>query len=588
MIPTFPDGYPGAKGVTVRRGLLLVVLVAVIFFGSWWNGYAPPTSGGEAVLMAQWAHDYLPYRDYFSQAPPGAPMLVQAIAVIAGPHLLAVLTFGVLLRVVGACALYGLLNRVARPSFAAVGTLTALFVSSTDIGDTPFYYNHIGASLVLVGTYLGLASATDTRLRNRFAGVGAGAALTYALAVKQTMIFGVAASVVALVVLVLPRPRAGWVGWLVGLFVGAVVTGGGVWAWLAAHGLESAFLVVMRRASEGKGGVARSLLRPLSLLVDLPEALYASVSAWVVIAIVALLWVTHRREKSPGHAVGLVLAAAVALCVGRLASFADSRVPTLFLTALGWWGSLALAVLYWRSLGKGGLDPAARALFALGVLSFGIGYSFAVSWPLFENIAFPGLALVVAATLERPPTAWPRPWVGALLVMSCASMGVAVYRKATFPHSWGYWSEPPLYSQRGRFKHPALAGLRISEASSDLYAAPDDRIFVFPNMPILYAIANRHPATYSLAHWVDICPDFLGKDDAARLRANPPKLLIVREDPLSVIQIEEFLYRGGQPSSVRDIVAALNDIEPLYDKVAVFNATATRPIAFFVRRDSPS
>jgi hypothetical protein len=584
-----------ANPLTVRVGLFLVILGALVFFGSWWNRYVPPTSGGEAVLMAPWASDYLPYRDYFMQAPPGVSILVQAIKAIAGPHLIATLTFGALLRIAGACALYGLLLGLARPSYAAVATLTALFVSSTDISDTPFYYNHIGAALVLVGTYLGLAGAKGTRLRHHFAVVAGGVLLTYAIAVKQTMIFGAAAAFVALVVLIAPRPRAGWVAWLLGLLTGAAVTVGGIWAWLAAHDLVSSFFFVMQRAPEGKGGIGRSLFRPLSLLFDVREAFNASVAAWIVIALVATVWTLHRRGIHFRRDVVFLLVLLVTLWSIR-SSYWSGRFATLFLTAVGWWGSLALAALHLRSLRKGSLDPVGRAHVAFGVLSFGIGYCFAVSWPLFENIAFPGLAVVVAAMLERPPSAFRRRWVRVLLVLAFASMGLAGYRKFTSPHSWGLWFEPPLYESRGRFEHPAFAGMRISEVSSVLYALvsqiahertrPDDRIFVFPNMPILYAIADRRPATYSLAHWVDICPDFLGKEDAARLRANPPKLMIIRDDSMGFVENEERLYRGGQRSSVRDIVKAFNDLAPLYDRVGVFRSTSAAPIFFLVRRNA--
>lgn len=587
-----------ANAAAVRQNLALVIIAGAAFFVTWWNGYAPPTSGGEAAAMAPWADDYLPYRDYFLQAPPGVAILVEAVKGVAGPHLLATLTFGALLRVGAACALYGLLLRFARPSYAAVATLTALFVSSTDISDTPFYYNHIGTALILIGTYFGFVGANGTGLRHRFAVVGAGAFLTYAIAVKQTMIFGAAAAFVALILLLSPRPRVGWVAWLAGLFVGAAVTIGLVWAWLAGHDLVDAFLYVMQRSPEGKGGIARSLFRPLTLLVEVREALYASVAAWMVIAIVAALWIAHRRGTRFPRDITLVLVVLGGAYAGIFASLWNERITTLFLTALGWWGGLVLAALHLPSLRRWSADGVARVHIALGILSFGIGYCFAVSWPLFENIAFPGLAVVFAAMLERPPSLARRQWVRVLLVLAFASMAFAGYRKFAYPHSWGLWFEPPIYEVRGRFEHPALAGMRISKVSSDLYALVSqtaretteagDRIFVYPNMPILYAIADRRPATYSLAHWVDICPDFLGQEDAARLKANPPKLLILRQDSLAFVENEERLYRGGRRSSVRDIVKAFNDIAPLYDKVAVFDSMVAAPIVFLVRRNPPS
>jgi hypothetical protein len=200
--------------------------------------------------------------------------------------------------------------------------------------------------------------------------------------------------------------------------------------------------------------------------------------------------------------------------------------------------------------------------------------------------------------LERPPSDVRRRWARPVLALAIAAMAFSGYRKFSSPHTWGLWFEPPIYANSSRFEHPALTGMRISAVSSELYAlvervakeqtAPDDRIFVYPNMPILYAIADRRPATYSLAHWVDICPDFLGREDAARLRTNPPKLMIIREDSLAFVANEERLYRGGRPSSVRDIVHAFNDLAPAYDRVAVFRSTAAAPIVFLVRRDGAS
>lgn len=584
-----------ARLITPRRGLALVVGAAVIFFASWWNAYVPPTSGGEAVLMARWAKDYLPYRDYFYQAPPGVPMLVAALSSIFGPHLLVTLAFGVLLRIGGACAAYGLLLRVARPSYAAVGSVVALLVSSTDISDTPFYYNHVGAALILAGTYFGAAAATGTRASHHLAAIAAGVLVTFAVAVKQTMIFGASAAFVALVVLAFPRPRTGWLVWLLGLTLGAAITLGGLWVWLVSHDVWDTMLTAMQQAPEGKGGIAASLLRPISLLSVARDALYASVAAWIVIGIFAILWMAHWRHRAVKHGVRLFLGVVVAVCLTAVVGVPGGRAATLFLTAVGWWGSLGMAVLHVGAVRAGRENVLGRTLVALGILSFGIGYSFAVSWPLFENIAFPGLAVVVAATLERPPSAHLRRWVVAIGLLAFAAMGLSVYRKASFPHSWGYWLEPPLYTARGHFAHPAFRGIRLSETSSELYAEvarvasqysqPDEPIYVFPNLPILYAIAERRPATFGLAHWIDVCPDFLGKEDAVRLRANPPKLLIVRKDPPGNLAIEERFYRGGRPSSVRDVLAALEDIRPLYDHVATFNREISNPIVFYVRRE---
>ena len=176
-------------------------------------------------------------------------------------------------------------------------------------------------------------------------------------------------------------------------------------------------------------------------------------------------------------------------------------------------------------------------------------------------------------------------------------MGLSLYRKFTYPHLWGASIEPPLYSANGAFEQPSLTGLRSlsppptftpgSPGWRGNTPTPDDRMYVFPNLPILYAIADRRPATFALAHWVDICPDYVGKEDAVRLRTSPPKIMILRDDPAGLVGMEEWFYRGGEASSVRDVLAALEDLKPSYRQGFCFRNSASWPISIFVRREHP-
>jgi hypothetical protein len=198
-----------AAWITARRGYWLVVLAAAGYFLTWWNGYVPPTGGGEAVAMTSWGREMLPYRDYFFQAPPGMAMLLQAVQWLGGPHLLATLTFGACLRVVAVGALYLLLLDVCRPQTAVVATLTAFVVSCSDISDTPFYYNHVSASLVLIGTYLAVLSGKHASALSVLGGICAGALIAFSVCVKQTMVFGAAGAVVAAALLAAPWGKRG-------------------------------------------------------------------------------------------------------------------------------------------------------------------------------------------------------------------------------------------------------------------------------------------------------------------------------------------------------------------------------------------
>ncbi|MBK8727237.1 MAG: hypothetical protein IPL96_14675 [Holophagaceae bacterium] len=154
-----------------------------------------------------------------------------------------------------------------------------------------------------------------------------------------------------------------------------------------------------------------------------------------------------------------------------------------------------------------------------------------------------------------------------------------------------------MSGEESTFTHPILSGVHVSPPAGELYEAvttvvnqaskPDDTMYVFPNMPFLYALAGRKPATFGLAHWVDICPDLVGQQDAARLRARPPKIMVIRQDPLQFITGEERLYRDGRQSSVRDVYAALVALRDRYEIARVVRTGVSAPILILVRKDPP-
>lgn len=579
-----------------RSGFALVAACSLAYFSVWWNQAVAPVAGGELIVMQPLG--LLPYKDFFYQAPPGAILLIRMIETLAGPRLIALLAFGVVLKTLGVCATYGLTRRIARPSFAAAAALFAMFVSGGDISDDPFYYNNLGGSLMLVGAWAG-ASSIEARGGSRWAlAAASGAALVFATLIKQTLVFGAAAAILAMFIWAGPALRS-----VIGPCLGGGVIGGGLvglasGAWLVRYGLVDGFLSCMRDAGDGKGGLGRSLLRPIALLADpfLHIELRATLVAFAILIGFTLLWLRHGRGAE------LTLPARFALPVGVTAAFlvgfgaihATSRDLTLLITALGWWGSLLLAAL--ALVNRDPEDPSQRWRVGLGLLGFGMGYSFAVSWPLFEYVAYPGLAFVLAAWLERPPTVRRDLWVGALVSGVAMAAVVIGHRKEATPRGWGLWTEPPLTSASASFSHPGLAGMRISEPAGTLYSGvaevamkhttASDAIYVYPNLPILYAIAGRRPATYAVAHWVDICPDFLGELDAKALRDAPPAMLVIEDVPPGFIEASEWLYRGGRPSSVRNVVDALDAILPGYELVKVIQPGASSaPVRVYVRRD---
>lgn len=562
-----------ARSSSAKTYGLAVVAATLAFLFSYCTRYVPATSYGELAVFVDPNRELLAYRDYFFQSPPGIPMITRALARISGGHIVVLPIFGALLRTLATLSLYGLLLRVTRPWCAALAAMAALVVSVGDIADIPSYYNHVAIGLTVCGTYLAVA-ANDRESDVR--AVLGGALLAFAIACKQTMIFGALGAAVAVLTVTRPKRPARLVAMLV---VGGLISVAIVFGWLASHGLVGACLQALRAAPEGKGGIGASLARPIALL----DVLRAHRDVTLIAVGVLVLCLLLPRLRARASAVLGVLSIGVIAFTGSLLSNWNDRAISLFLTALGFWGCLVVAAVGRRE----------RAWVGLGLLGFTAAYTCAVSWPLFENMAFPSVGIVAAFALEMTSRARRFDLRGAVTAAVIASAVLAAHRKYTAPYAWGPWVEPSLDVARPS-KHAALAGMQTSPAAEKLYDAvvdvvrattrPEDRIYVYPNMPILYGIAGRRPATFGFAHWVDICPDFLGVADAERLLRSPPKLMIIRRDPEKQVASDELFYRDGRASGVRTILRALEVLGPRYRVVGVYRAdNVTSPIEFLER-----
>lgn len=173
----------------------------------------------------------------------------------------------------------------------------------------------------------------------------------------------------------------------------------------------------------------------------------------------------------------------------------------------------------------------------------------------------------------------------------------AATRKQMVPWAWGRWIEPPLVESVVPFKHPALNGFLVSQWSSrlvdgvvsDIQANTnrDDEIFVYPNMPLLYALADRLPATYALAHWVDVCPDNIAQRDLETLRSKKPKLVIARLDTEAQLRQEESNFRNGRTSGVRQLRDGLRQLlTEQYELVKTYHVYSSSPALTIWRKKS--
>jgi hypothetical protein len=255
----------------------------------------------------------------------------------------------------------------------------------------------------------------------------------------------------------------------------------------------------------------------------------------------------------------------------------DRRLLGLAACYVALFGNLALLLraIPWRSV------PSRRRIQVglLAALGFSAAYSLSISWPAFEVMLFPALALVIARAVAAAPRGQGRPQLRLVASAACLALVVAVSeRKARHPQAFMYWEEPPIVSAEKRSSLDELAGFVLSPDTVEFYESTTrlirehsregERIFAYPTFPEFYQLADRMPATFAVSHFPDVCPDWVAIEDAQRILRSPPPVIVFERLPESFYAEQEYQFRGGRPSGNRAILRALETLKPRYDVLA--------------------
>jgi hypothetical protein len=248
--------------------------------------------------------------------------------------------------------------------------------------------------------------------------------------------------------------------------------------------------------------------------------------------------------------------------------------PFIYMALLG--NGVLLALYSWNYLGKNFSRRQAQLLLFAAV-SFSIAVMLSLSFPAFEAITFPCLGLLLAALLEDF-SGW-RKWT---VIAMCGGLIFLGIRIKTFcPFEFAAWSEPPVATATQTSELPELKGMRLPASTVnfvdntvriiDENSSPDDTIFVYPELGFLYGASRRMPATFSTSHNIDVAPDSFAKQEAARLLARPPAVLVYGPETEQFMLGQEKLWRSGRRSGQRDLIAAVLELKSQYKLAAKFN-----------------
>jgi len=550
----------------------------------------------------------LPYRDYYSATPPLFVFRSAAVLAIFGKLPIVIRGFGVFERVILSLLLYGWLVRFFRVKDAALAALVTTVVSTGDYADPVSSYNHFTIMLAIASGLVASYALDKDRTNRVLLTVGclAGILAQLCLDSKQTIGLGVTFAIPVVVGFCLLR--LGGVRkatqFLAGFAAGWLLAAAVMLGWMARFGILRAFL----RQAFIEGPAAKASHRgdfAVHTFLVLKSVWWAALIALVVLAI---CWKPLRRseneEKKDDHANALkgillvfLLGLGTILISSRLPLSWNSGVlepfspqmaakPTIYVAFIG--SGLLMFYYSWGVL-RGGLSrrQAQFALFAS--IAFTVAFMTSLSFPAFEAMTIPGLALSIVVLLNDYD-GWRR-------IAVYGASGVLLFCGTQFkelvPFGFSGWLEPPVASATMTSSLPELRGfllppdtinfvdstIRIIQENS----TPTDTIFTYPELGFFYGATERMPATFSGSHNIDVVSDSFAKQDAERLLRVRPAVLIYGPRP-EQLAWEEGFWRNGHPSGQRDLIAAVETLAREYRLVRTFKLYPFgSPVYVFVR-----
>jgi hypothetical protein len=594
-------------------GPLAALLPVALFLAFWWNRCLGITLDGYFPLYgARILHGDVPYRDFFLYVPPLVPLEDAAIwAFFGGPQLTAPRLLGVLTRLLLVALLYRWLRRHASPGVAGLAAAASAIVSAGDTTDVLLLYNFESLLFAVLSGWLAARSLDDDDGAARRDIFFSGFAAALCLLAKQTIGLAVTLAMPAAWALAawgrsrprIPRRLAiGFAGWSlpIGVTLAALARGGALRPFF-----EQTFL----QGTAMKGPLAQQLLRiPLAPFEEFSLSLPFLLGIGAAAITFLLVSAAGTDESSPprlplGSVLGLGV---VTVTLGGVAGLtvSDARIGILRLPqrsavyfALAICVGLAV-VLTQRALARR-LTPADGHLLIQATIGLAAAIALGLSWGFNEAMAMPALAVAIAWLAGAPA----RSASGAIRLRWVVTplLGVtflfATWAKLAVPYDFAYWREPRVAKATVASGEFPLAGLRLSASSArtldEMVAAlrgasrDGDRLLAIPDLPILNLLADRHPTTFAMVHWFDVCPDEVVRADTARVLADPPELFAVMELQEQDFREHEMTFRAGGRAALRDLYAAVHELTAKrYRQIGRFaSAGYQRPITLWARVD---
>ncbi len=588
--------------------LLALSLLTLLFFLTFFNRFVGMRSGtGEFTTGIWFLQGRLPYRDYFSATPPLNTLKSALLLHLFGPYLIVSRAAGVAERVAIACLLFRWLCRLFPARFAFAASLVTIIVSAGDRTDPIASYNHDAIIWAMLSGFAASHVLSDLRTRSFYIGsAAAGIFAGLCMLTKQTIGLGATIAVPTAVAILLLnsglRTRA--LTWLAAFAAGWTIPILAFVLWLQRlHMLGTFVTMVFLKGPAAKGAHPGDFLR---------RELMVAHSNWFFVAL-ALIGIgltvraiirsqgrsTHSDSSSPNpcsglarlsFGFGLVILSAELLAFSHLAVFYNCSKAAVYLVLL----VVAAQVLIYAAISLRKRLTERQSQFALfATVSFFVAFFLSLSWPAFEAMTLPGLGFLVAAILDGTA---PRSRRYVYLALS-SLVFLQVREKLAMPFAFEGLSEQPVIQAVEPSMLPELRGMRLPPATNRFlegtvasiaaHSTPADTILAYPEISLFYPLSGRGYPTQASSHNVDVVNDAFASEEAVRILARQPAIVIYMKHTPEEVRHEDEIWRFGKPSGQHKLVKAVEQLTSGYIlSHAYLVGQESRPIQVFLRPDT--
>ncbi len=531
----------------------------------------------------------VPYLDFELLFPPLYTYLIALITKIFGYSIMVLRVFGVMVFAATGAFAYLIFDKLTKkPWLALVGAMLTMSMLQSEVVQVFYDYIRIMDLNVYISIFFFLryfdkfSAEKETKIRPDINIILGTVFAVLASMYKQSsgLIFLLFCfAFVVFICICLPRKKLLLTQLAAMLGISAVMYGA-MFAFVASKGAFKQYIHYNFVSSvDAKGG--GSLISVLFGWIPRSSTnlIYGALLLLIPIALFALfVFLSKKYPAQDGDEVGkFALYAKIGLLVLTLVSvitplvwggfakvFTEASGPILmyvaFLFSMLFFAASAFALIFRKRIRIADEQSHYKNIFLSGVI-FTLAFSVCTSGGLAESqialgFAFMPIALMSVISFKRRQIA-----TLALCAVMILQTTYGFSRKVICTYSWWGLSTGELSEQTETCDVPLLKGIKMSGTYATLYnnvyygvtnnTAPDEEIFVFPHMPVLYLATDRPRATQTAIQWFDVCTDAAIIEDIDTIREKRPKVIVMCTIGDYVMQSHENSFRGGEASGLR-------------------------------------